>query len=159
LYRGMRQALRRHYGELADDVPRFLRFGSWIGGDRDGNPFVTADVTRQTLIMLRAAALGKHRQQCDALAAVLSISEKRQPIAADLAAAITGARGRWPACAAAIEALNPHEKYRHWLAVIGYRLDQTDKADPFEPLPEGAYGSAADLAADLRLMARSLEGT
>lgn len=159
LYRGMRQALARHYPELADQVPRFLRFGSWIGGDRDGNPFVTADVTRQTLIVLRHKALDKHRQQCKALTAVLSISARRQPISQEMEAAITDAAARWPACAQAIQALNPHEKYRHWLAVIRYRLKQTRKADPFEPVPEGAYTGADELITDLQIMVRSLEHT
>ena len=44
--------------------PRFLHFGSWIGGDRDGNPYVTSEVTAQTLTMLRQAALDAQLKEC-----------------------------------------------------------------------------------------------
>jgi len=60
------KALRKHYGVNADGVapitvPSFIRFGSWIGGDRDGNPFVTADVTEWTVHTQMQAALDEYR--------------------------------------------------------------------------------------------------
>jgi phosphoenolpyruvate carboxylase len=60
------KALRKHYGVNADgvapvSVPSFIRFGSWIGGDRDGNPFVTADVTEWTVHTQMQAALDQYR--------------------------------------------------------------------------------------------------
>jgi phosphoenolpyruvate carboxylase len=60
------KALRKHYGVNADGVcpislPSFIRFGSWIGGDRDGNPFVTADVTEWTVHTQMQAALDQYR--------------------------------------------------------------------------------------------------
>ena len=60
------KALRKHYGTNADgvatiSVPSFIRFGSWIGGDRDGNPFVTADVTEWTVHTQMQAALEQYR--------------------------------------------------------------------------------------------------
>jgi phosphoenolpyruvate carboxylase len=60
------KALRKHYGVNADgvapiSVPSFIRFGSWIGGDRDGNPFVTADVTEWTVHTQMQAALDEYR--------------------------------------------------------------------------------------------------
>ncbi len=60
------KALRKHYGVNADgcasiSVPSFIRFGSWIGGDRDGNPFVTADVTEWTVHTQMKAALNEYR--------------------------------------------------------------------------------------------------
>lgn len=60
------KALRKHYGVGADGgatvaVPSFIRFGSWIGGDRDGNPFVTADVTEWTVHTQMQAALDEYR--------------------------------------------------------------------------------------------------
>jgi phosphoenolpyruvate carboxylase len=60
------KALRKHYGVNADGVcpislPSFIRFGSWIGGDRDGNPFVTADVTEWTVHTQMQEALAQYR--------------------------------------------------------------------------------------------------
>jgi phosphoenolpyruvate carboxylase len=60
------KALRKHYGVNAEgvapiNVPSFIRFGSWIGGDRDGNPFVTADVTEWTVHTQMQAALDEYR--------------------------------------------------------------------------------------------------
>src|SRR3954447_25800732 len=60
-------ALPEFYADLEDqlgvDVPSFFRMGSWIGGDRDGNPFVTAEVTGQTLALQSQRALGFHLEQ------------------------------------------------------------------------------------------------
>lgn len=60
------KALRKHFGVNADgrasiSVPSFIRFGSWIGADRDGNPFVTADVTEWTVHTQMKAALDEYR--------------------------------------------------------------------------------------------------
>jgi phosphoenolpyruvate carboxylase len=65
-YHYFEKALRKHFGVNADgrasvSVPSFIRFGSWIGGDRDGNPFVTADVTEWTVHTQMKAALSEYR--------------------------------------------------------------------------------------------------
>ena len=65
-YQYFEKAIRKHYGVNADgggvvEVPSFIRFGSWIGGDRDGNPFVTADVTEWTVHTQMQAALDEYR--------------------------------------------------------------------------------------------------
>ena len=65
-YSYFEKALRKHFGVNADGVapvkvPSFIRFGSWIGGDRDGNPFVTADVTEWTVHTQMQAALDEYR--------------------------------------------------------------------------------------------------
>ena len=59
---------------LGERVPAFLRPGSWIGGDRDGNPFVTADSLRTALAKASEAVLGFYLDQLHALGAELSIS-------------------------------------------------------------------------------------
>ncbi|MFZ3173539.1 MAG: phosphoenolpyruvate carboxylase [Thiobacillus sp.] len=65
-YEHFERALRKHYGVNAEgvapvSVPSFIRFGSWIGGDRDGNPFVTADVTEWTVHQQMQEALNEYR--------------------------------------------------------------------------------------------------
>ena len=65
------------YFNISDHAPPFLRFRSWIGGDRDGNPFVTPAITAQTLAAHRNAALDNHRKALEALWQEMSISSLR----------------------------------------------------------------------------------
>ncbi len=67
-------AVREHYPEARVNAGAFLEFGSWIGGDRDGNPFVTPDMTRHAVRENRLASLRRYEQRLTALRALLSIS-------------------------------------------------------------------------------------
>src|SRR4029453_19381419 len=58
------------------ELPSFLRVGSWIGGDRDGNPFVTADVLRQALGMQSERALSFYLEELHQLGGELSLSSQ-----------------------------------------------------------------------------------
>ncbi|HSJ09885.1 MAG TPA: phosphoenolpyruvate carboxylase [Longimicrobiales bacterium] len=78
VHRDVQRALERHYNTTAD-VPVFLRWRSWIGSDRDGNPFVTPDVTRWTLERHRRAAIELHLRELAALREELSISDRNAP--------------------------------------------------------------------------------
>jgi phosphoenolpyruvate carboxylase len=75
VYRALEIALNRYYPGLR--LPdRFLTFGSWMGGDRDGNPYVTADVTAQTLYFHRRLAAERHHLVAQPLGRSLSISTR-----------------------------------------------------------------------------------
>ncbi len=157
LYRDVQEALRATYPELEDALPIFLRFGSWIGGDRDGNPRVTVEVTAQTLQRHRQVALSLHLQQARDLFIALGISTRQAPIAPSLAHALAEAEARWPALRERLDRLSPYEAYRRWITVIAWRLEQTMRWDPMAgPPPEGAYRSARELAEDLERMRESL---
>lgn len=74
LYRYFERAMRTSYGKGKVTIPSFLRFGSWIGGDRDGNPFVTASVTRNAIRLGVQEALHEYIKHVDRLRNILSHS-------------------------------------------------------------------------------------
>ncbi len=93
LARDVVEGLRGVHGEGSArmsiaDLPPLLRYRTWIGGDRDGNPRVTSDVTRRTLEMLGRAAREKVGQSLEELRQELSVSERRCEIPAALRRAI-----------------------------------------------------------------------
>ncbi len=74
LYAHTRELLQARFPDSEFDLGTFLRVGSWIGGDRDGNPFVTADILRDTLRLQAAAAFDFYLQEVHALGGMLSLS-------------------------------------------------------------------------------------
>jgi phosphoenolpyruvate carboxylase len=86
IHEDVRRALRTHYGHEGE-VPVFLRWRSWIGGDRDGNPAVTPALTRHALERQRHAALRRHRSELRELWRELSVSERRVTVPPGLAPA------------------------------------------------------------------------
>ena len=90
LYADLDQALASHYPGV---VPRsnWLRLASWMGGDRDGNPYVTHEVTAETLRLHRGLAVESHRRTLQDLARRLSMSSERLPPSSELAAWINRA--------------------------------------------------------------------
>ena len=73
-------------GASLDNLPPLVKFGTWIGGDRDGHPFVSADVTRSALKALRTNALRVQRRALEALAHQVPLSQLFQPVPAALTA-------------------------------------------------------------------------
>src|SRR5579875_646621 len=86
LYREISAALKAAYGVEIDpiDLPQVLRFGSWIGGDRDGNPFVTPQVTRDAILLARRHVLAGYRQRLDAVIDLLTTSAQQRPVSSAL---------------------------------------------------------------------------
>jgi phosphoenolpyruvate carboxylase len=135
-----------------------LTFGTWVGGDRDGHPLVTAEVTRETLQELRHSALRLIRQELVQLVKLLSVSAYWQ--APDQAfqseleqvAAKLGSRGRW--CLDR----NPNEPWRQYLNTILARLPDGagGSGSSTSVPPEAVYRTASELLADLRRLYDSL---
>ncbi|MEE9404512.1 MAG: phosphoenolpyruvate carboxylase, partial [Algisphaera sp.] len=143
-------------GQQAPTLRSPITIGSWIGGDRDGNPFVTARVTAQTLTRVRAAAISRHLKTCQELSAVLTISSRRQQAPAALLAALDRAAAQWPE---ALDSSDPAEVYRTWLKIIRYRLHQSDRVIPGGSNPDrvqGAYPNAKAFEADVQVIADAL---
>ncbi len=136
-----------------DDValPPLLGFGSWVGGDMDGNPNVGADTIAATLAGQRALVLANYRRDLARLGGVLSQGEGRIGILPELIARADDYAARLPRAAAKLKARHADMPYRRFLALVSARIAAT-AADK-----EGAYADADEFIADLRLVERSLE--
>ena len=156
LYADLQRALERIYPGQAFHLPAFLSFGSWIGGDRDGNPFVSAGVTERTFVRMRAAAVDAHLSRCRLLFDELTSSEKQVPVSSELRAAVERRVQEFPEARALLEPLSPHEIYRRFLKTVEWRLERTRVGETLQELPRGAYRSGEELGADLQLMMESL---
>jgi len=142
-------ALRAHYGEgLAfGDV---LGFGSWVGGDMDGNPNVGADTIAETVAGQRALVLDAYRRDLEALAELLSQSTVRVAVSAQVQARIDDYRDLLPG---AVELLHPRHAdmpYRNLATLMAARLRATRHDAP------GGYPDAAAFEQDLACIADSL---
>ncbi len=153
-YRDLQGGLQEVFGAQlpARDLPTLVRFGCWIGGDRDGNPFVTAATTQQALERNRETILQSYLAELEVLRELLTPSTCRVGISAELAEALDHYGRRFPEAAREASGYPACETYRQYLRFVLYRLRQTLS-------PEGAdgYGGPAELLADLDLVRRSLE--
>jgi len=139
--------------KLLDDPSRLprLSFGNWVGGDRDGHPLVTADVTRQTLAELRQAALQLAAQQLTDLAVKTSLSDHLQAAPRELndylknKERLLGQKGEQ-----AIQR-NPDEPWRQTVNLMLAQLPLDDVGDSAE-----VYRSAGELLEDLDMLRRNL---
>jgi len=86
LYREISEALRASYGLEVEphELPQVLRFGSWIGGDRDGNPFVTPEVTRDAIQLARGHLLLYYQARLDEIIDLLTTSAQQRPVSKQL---------------------------------------------------------------------------
>ncbi len=131
-----------------------LRFGSWVGGDRDGNPHVIAEVTWETLNRHRALALSKYRKAVEDLGARLSESERHCPPRPHLVEGLARYQKKFPDLASRVLLRNPHEPYRQMLGYVRERLERTAASSR----EEGAYHSEKVLYQDLSPIEESLRG-
>lgn len=153
----LERALAQAYPGEAFEVPAFFQFGSWIGGDRDGNPFVTNEVTRHALHENRLASLLRWRERLTELARGLSITERAVAVPGTFRQALARQLERSGA-AAEIAARNPGEVFRQYVACLLRRLGTTIAyAERGETAPaEPGYATADELASDLRVMEETL---
>jgi phosphoenolpyruvate carboxylase len=151
-------ALAEHYPGTRFELPPFFQFGSWIGGDRDGNPWVTTKVTGWTLRLNALASLRHYRERIVALAKALSITERALPVPAKFRAEL-GRALEASGEADAIRARNPGEPYRQFLTLVLRKLDATSARVERQDIggPGAAYANADELILDLRVMEQALE--
>ncbi|HEY5079827.1 MAG TPA: phosphoenolpyruvate carboxylase, partial [Opitutaceae bacterium] len=118
----MERALGRHY-PLVRPPRRWLTFGSWIGGDRDGNPEVTAAVSADVLLLHRRLAIEKLRATAGALSHTLTVSDRRDSVVPALRRELEEDL-HLSKHLEALEKRYPHEPYRLLLGVLHERLAQ-----------------------------------
>ncbi len=130
LYRDLEEALAEAYPGERFEVPSFLRFGSWIGGDRDGNPAVTAEITERALRLHKDLALSLYEQALQALQRELSVAGRaatagqaaEEAIAERLVQSLAADAAAMPLLAATLERRFAGEPYRRKLAFMLARL-------------------------------------
>lgn len=163
--RPLDQRLRQAWTELGLDATVFenplvfpkLTFGTWVGGDRDGHPLVTAEVTRQSLMEMRRSAIALIHRQLLQLARLLSLSDYwkapdeafRQTLEATLASlGEVGQRAK---------TRNPNEPWRQFINAMLARLPRGDANQEFAAAdPAPSYQRASELLDDLSLLYKSL---
>ncbi|HEX6534511.1 MAG TPA: phosphoenolpyruvate carboxylase [Gemmatimonadaceae bacterium] len=163
LHDDLARALRAHYRAPDLELPTVIEFGSWIGGDRDGNPNVTTAVTAHAVAEYHRACLRRYERRLTAMLRSLSISERslaipdgfRTALARLLAESGDGER---------IAARNPGELFRQYVECMRRKLAATaarggagapaiaDDGSPSSP----SYASVEELLADLRAMEHAL---
>jgi len=150
VYRTIEDRLRARFGSTWR-VPPFLRWGSWVGGDRDGNPNVTAAVTRAALARHKSLVIARYLEDVATLGRSLSVSELRaQGPIDELLAALERDRERLPEIAARARPRAAHEPWREKLWYVQARLQATALHR------DEAYVDADEYAEDLELLDRSL---
>ena len=151
-YEDIESAIKRIYGEEGEKVrvPNILRFGSWVGGDMDGNPNVNAKTIRATLARQRALVLDLYYNECASIAAKLSQSTDRATFGQEMLDKIDKYRAIFPNAYHAVPARHRDMPYRVFLRLIQQRLQTTYDDDVFP------YEKVSQLVDDIELIADSL---
>ena len=154
IYEGIATEFRVVYGAELDMVslPVCVNFGSWIGGDRDGNPHVSPQCTRQALEFARSLALSHYIDEVALLARRLTVSSHQVHASAELRDRLQLYQQTIAEPVADLSRTPQAETYRRLLLMIGARLRYTrdHRSNP------GAYASAAEFHDDLAILRRSL---
>jgi len=158
LYADMDQALNEYYPGLRCERP-WLRLASWMGGDRDGNPYVTADVTAETLRLHRGLAVENHRHALQNVARHLSMSGRRLPPPVELAAWLEK-RHPLPPHVQYIAQRYSAEPFRLILSLLAADLGEASQEDMKNRLlgrePHRARVQPSDISYPLDLIAKAV---
>jgi phosphoenolpyruvate carboxylase len=147
IYRDLDHALAQHYPQLrAPD--RWLTLASWIGGDRDGNPNVTAEVTAETLRLHRGLALEQHRKALHSVSRRFSLSARRVPPPPNLQSWLY-ARHPLPEHVAFLEQRYADEPYRLTLSLLSADLEYASQEQMTARLLEDTLHTARIQLRDL----------
>lgn len=152
VYAEVERCLEKYYPGENWHVPNFLRFGSWIGGDRDGNPSVKANVTWQTLLMHREVALAKYEEALRTMASHMTFSKNIVSVTDELLQSIEEDRS--------LVQLKKEEPWRNekepYRVKLTYMLEKIHNTGSRNSEEEGKYSSPKQFIQDLEIIERSL---
>jgi phosphoenolpyruvate carboxylase len=154
LYEEISESFRVVYGMAieAAELPICLRFGSWIGGDRDGNPFVSPACTSEALALAHLTVVEEYISEVLLLARRLSVSAHQVPASSQLKQKLDDYERSIAEPIAALGRTSEIEWYRRFLLIIAARL-RYNRDDAKNPK---AYKSANEFEADIALVRESL---
>ncbi|NOU95677.1 phosphoenolpyruvate carboxylase [Paenibacillus sp. LMG 31456] len=152
VYQELERCLHKYYPEEAWHVPVFMKFGSWIGGDRDGNPSVTSKVTWETLTLHRELALQKYEELLRDFVQHLSFSQNIVEVTSELLDSIQSDREHLD--------LRTHEVWRNekepYRIKVTYMIEKIlNTANP-NISSDRKYNSPEEFIVDLKIIERSL---
>jgi phosphoenolpyruvate carboxylase len=167
----LQQALKNTFPHLTPPRNNFCYFGSWVGGDRDGNPFVTPEVTWATACYQRNVVLGKYLESIEQLIDILSLSLHWSNVSPELLDSLEKDRVKMPELYDQLYVRYRQEPYRLKLSYIEKRLQNTQKRNEAIFNPEirksiklvevegDIYDSSGDFLAELNLIQANLQKT
>jgi phosphoenolpyruvate carboxylase len=160
IYAEVAESFREVYGpdlgglDLDENtLPNLVHFGSWIGGDRDGNPLVKPDCIRDALDLARGLILREYLNDVEALSDRLSSSRRQTDVSEALLARLKHFERSTPGVHLAWGPHNTKESYRRFLSYMFHKLQRTRQSVD----AAAAYSNAAEFEADLRLVQSSLQ--
>jgi phosphoenolpyruvate carboxylase len=155
----LESVLQQSYPGEAFEVRPFFQFGAWMGGDRDGNPFVTNETTRQTLQANRLASLMRYRSRIAELIRTMSLAESVTGMPPVLQQALSRALTQ-AGDPEGVTSRNSGEPFRQFLGCMLQKLDVMLATRKLRAgagaAAAGGYGSAEELVADLKVLEQAL---
>jgi phosphoenolpyruvate carboxylase len=159
LFRVVPQVYRRAESALTGDdagtapvsIPAFVRLGSWIGGDRDGNPHVTSSITTQAMAIQSDHVLMALQNACDRVGRTLTLDSRSTPPASAVRQLLDDAKAANPELVEGLLVRSPDEPHRAAMLLVAERVGATRSRNA-----DLSYGSPAELLDELRLVQESL---
>ena len=167
---GLKQSLKASFPNLVAPTHKFCYFGSWVGSDRDGNPFVTPQVTWETACYQRSIVIEKYLKSIEQLRELLSLSLHWSDVRQELLDSLEQDQQQMPGIYEKLAIRYRQEPYRLKLAYIARRLENTLERNNTlssvagrqaisEINTDNIYASGAEFIAELKLMQSSLAAT
>jgi phosphoenolpyruvate carboxylase len=154
IYAEVAESVRDVYGMAldAEELPNLLSFGSWIGGDRDGNPLVKPECLKDALELARTVILREYIRQVEFLSDCLSSSSQQVAASAEMVTRLAQYKGSMPAASMLWGPGNTVEHYRRFLSYVLHRLQRSREGLN----AQDSYKNATEFESDLTMVRSSL---